>query len=370
MRFLKFLIISAAVFQIGLSSAYSQVLCVQDGTVKDGKCEKVYSFTLNANLSPYHYKVIWDQDDKIRLDRIEIFKEGQDSPFQTISTKTSVTKLDFLSTDANFDKYNDILILARSEGENFGYALWVYDKEKEIFVNIEGFENVANPSFKKEEKNITSTFYGDHGGLEQRTDTYSINKTEIKLKQRIDQKVIDKKGHVYISDNKKTEGELKQVSEEIAFINSAGEKTTVCGPEKEIGKCAPINVIIEILKAERELDADKMLTYYSETILYNGFSESRQAIGKLHRDYINRLSKNDMSFKNFKLSFYGKDMALVECDVHADYILKPHPENQFSIRKRYRLVQIEDEWKIECEEVAKRLDGKSDEIQNKCVLPK
>ncbi len=98
-------VISTLFLVVFTCSVHAQAVCVQDGAMKDGKCEKVFSFPLSDALPSFHYKVVWDQDDKIRLDRIEIFKEGQDSPFQTISTKTYVTKLDFRSTDLGNDMF-------------------------------------------------------------------------------------------------------------------------------------------------------------------------------------------------------------------------------------------------------------------------
>ena len=65
--------------------------------------------------------------------------------------------------DINFDGYPDLMVCCgpfNSYG-NFTYAAWLWDQDMHDFVSVEGFDELFDPEFNKEDKTISSSFRMD-----------------------------------------------------------------------------------------------------------------------------------------------------------------------------------------------------------------
>jgi len=122
------------------------------------------------------------------LDRIEVSREGETKPFQTISPvnsslPNSVANYGFEVTDLNFDGYLDLRVISfLPAGPNTPYKNWLWSVSKGKFVASPALDKITSPQFDAEAQEITSHWRSS--AAEQGTDVYAYDGDALVLVHR------------------------------------------------------------------------------------------------------------------------------------------------------------------------------------------
>jgi len=122
------------------------------------------------------------------LDRIEVAREGETTPFQTISPvnsslPNSVANYGFEVIDLNFDGYLDLRVINfLPAGSNTPYENWLWSVSKGKFVASPALDKITSPQFDADAQEITSHWRSS--AAEQGTDVYAYDGDALVLVRR------------------------------------------------------------------------------------------------------------------------------------------------------------------------------------------
>lgn len=113
------------------------------------------------------------------LDRIEVTRSGEMTPFQTISpvnssVPDSVANYGFEAIDLNFDGYLDLRVISfLPAGPNVPYENWLWSVAKGKFVANPALDRITSPQFDADAQEITSDWRSS--AAEHGTDVYAYD---------------------------------------------------------------------------------------------------------------------------------------------------------------------------------------------------
>ena len=160
----------------------------------DGK-DLPASFDCQSNINPalpqFEFRLVGHIDNASGvhvLDRIEVTREGETKPFQTISPvnsslPNSVANYGFEVTDLNFDGYLDLRVISfLPAGPNTPYENWLWSVSKGKFVANPALDKITSPQFDADAQEITSHWRSS--AAEQGTDVYAYDGDALVLVHR------------------------------------------------------------------------------------------------------------------------------------------------------------------------------------------
>ena len=137
---------------------------------------------INPSLPRFDFQLVGHLDSATGihvLDRIEILRSGEATPFQTISpvnssVPDSVANYGFEAIDANFDGYLDLRVISfLPAGPNIPYENWLWSPDKGKFVASPALDKITSPQFDADAQEITSHWRSS--AAEQGTDVYAYD---------------------------------------------------------------------------------------------------------------------------------------------------------------------------------------------------
>ncbi len=139
-------------------------------------------FIVNPKLPIFTFKFIGQEDNT--FGDLQITEGNNPNIIQAIGSGIDpnaiapATAQDVLGLpDMNFDGYNDLSILNNCGATgNCNYDIWLYNPQKNIFVENDDLSNVTNPTPDPTAKTISSTYNWGASGYEQ--DTYKFDANE------------------------------------------------------------------------------------------------------------------------------------------------------------------------------------------------
>lgn len=373
---MKQIIICIALFVLFVplnNRVMAESACPEEASYYDGKCYKTYTHRIHPKLETYNFRAEWRNSDfDYELERITVSQS--DKVVQYLKCNECMSPglmLEF--KDMNFDGYEDVITIVNTGASNAFYMVWLFDKKSKKFVPKEEFQELCGPEPDPDTKTIHTHMTGGMAGLLYTDKIYHYKNGDLVLQQQIDQGEII--SDYFFRETKHFEnGKQVRVETEIYNYEDYGvftshEAQLVCGPYSNPLTCRPAEKVIYFTEYEEMGKPDMMVEHYSNKVMWNNKSKTRQELLKMHSDYLASIRDYNIEIEDISVSMNpDSTKAIVECDIEGNYKDSAGANKHFKLRKRFRLVKKQEDWKIECEEVSKYLDGTKGRVYNSCSL--
>jgi len=342
--------------------------CPEEASYYNGKCYKTYTCKIHPKLETYKFRGQWRSDIYYELERITVLQS--DKVVQHLKCNDCMSyglMLEF--KDMNFDGYDDVITIANAGASNTFYMVWVFDKKSKKFVPKEKFRELCGPEPNPDTKTIHTHMTGGMAGLLYTDKIYQYKNENLVLKKQIDQEEIIS-DYFFRETNHFENGRSVKVETEIYnYEFTSNNAQLVCGPYSKPLSCWPAAKVINFTGYEEMGKPDMMVEHYAKKVIWNNKEKTRDELLKMHSDYLASIREYNIEIEDISVSMNpDSTKAIVECDIEGNYKDSVGANKHFKLRKRFRLVKKQENWKIECEEVSKYLDGTKGRIYNRCSL--
>lgn len=340
--------------------------CGRNGKLQEGSCAREDQFTIASGLS-FGFLTTWPAGPQVTSAQIRIFDAGQ--PLQTLEQKDmSSPELSLRAEDANFDGFLDLLLLigAGATG-NTNYMLWLFDTGSRSFIAVPKFQELFSPSFDAQAKLVRTHNKGGNAGLSYVDTDYRWKGASV---YKVAEESQDELGMPGFFRNIRLEaqnGRPEVVSDRIFSVNGAGDETRICAATQQPSSCGPVAAVIDFTGAEAARDAAAMVGHYAPEVTWQGAPQTPADLKANHQKWLTGLSDYTLGAENFRFAMSEDGQtSIVRCDVTGQYQDSAGKAHSFKIAKQFRLRRTGEQWLIECEEVARFLDGTRGKTSNAC----
>ncbi len=298
------------------------------------------------------------------LDRIEYRSAGAAPPQSILFADVLKTRdVDFSIEDMDFDGYADLRLLVTEKGRGVReqYLYWLFDKETMQYKPTDMFDSLCSPSFDAASKIISSTCVSSAGLTQAKT--FSVSDKKLVLMGQGEVESFSKAGFQVKIFRPMGGGPVSR------YVVMDNEGKLVCDTSQKPLTCDPMQVVTLFTLAEENKSAQDMAGYYTDGVVWRGTNKTRSWLLENHAKYLRSIKAYDMSIYNLREEYSETgDKAMVECTVDGSLTNNFGEVVEYGVDKRFRLVKVGEEWKIECEEVSKFNHIDIPDSTDKCKL--